>query len=132
LNVTAACQDRRLVPSDDASPRWQVKIRRPADGEEDSGDVDELSSGGVISEDRSDAYAKPEEPVDTDFKDTGLPDWLDPIYDYADPGEHVMAEMSAGADGYEPLVPRGLRKALTQQLDDSSARMQHIFARLCA
>ena len=86
----------------------------------------------MISEDRSDAVAKPEEPVDTDFKDTGLPDWLDPIYDYADSGEHLMAEMSAGADGYEPLVPLVFAELSRSDLDNSSARMLPMFARLVA
>ena len=68
----------------------------------DSGEVDELSSEHAISEDRPEAFAndKPEDSVETDFKETGLPAWLDPIYDSVNSGEELMAELHAGGDGY--------------------------------
>ena len=79
---------------DSARNASQVKIKQHDD---DVGEIDELSSEHAISEDRP---AKPEDPVETEFKETGLPDWLDPIYDYADSGEELVAELSAGRDGY--------------------------------
>ena len=85
--------------------QWRQRVRpvRPADDDagSDLGDSDELSSEGDISSDRPDAYKKPQEPVETDFKETGLPDWLDPIYDYAEPSEYVRAGVCGDGDSNE-------------------------------
>lgn len=85
--------------------QWERRVRpatSAAGGEDDGmGDSDELSSEGDISSDRPDAYKKPQEPVETDFKETGLPDWLDPIYDYAEPSEYMRAGMCGDGDSNE-------------------------------
>jgi hypothetical protein len=85
--------------------QWERRVRparSAARGEDDGmGDSDELSSEGDISSDRPDAYKKPQEPVETDFKETGLPDWLDPIYDYAEPSEYMRAGMCGDGDSNE-------------------------------
>ena len=73
---------------------WERKVnQRPKDDSDDFGNEDELSSEGEIDADRPDTYVKPELPVETDFKETGLPDWLDPIYDFAEPHEYVQASV---------------------------------------
>ena len=73
---------------------WERKVnQRPKDDSDDVGNEDELSSDGEIDADRPDTYVKPELPVETDFKETGLPDWLDPIYDFAEPHEYVQTSV---------------------------------------
>lgn len=73
---------------------WERKVnQRPKDDSDDFGNEDELSSEGEIDADRPDTYVKPEQPVETDFKETGLPDWLDPIYDFAEPHEYVQTSV---------------------------------------
>lgn len=99
----------------------KVKVQRGGDEVTDSGEVDELSSEHAISEDRPENYAnKPEDSVETDFKETGLPDWLDPIYDSADSGEELMAELHGG-DGYDELLLISYHSARILQICTSAS-----------
>ena len=87
--------------------QWQEVMRARGARIGDSSDVgesDELSSEAELSADRPDAYVKPEPPVVTDFTDTGLPDFLDPIYDDAEEGELFTAEACGSGEGFNDDV----------------------------
>jgi hypothetical protein len=92
-------QERRLRKRRE---QWEEKVhgRQRAGDSEDGGEEDELSSEGKLSSDRPDAYVKPEPPVETDFKETGLPDWLDPIYDDEDSDEYQEPEVEDSVGGF--------------------------------
>ena len=87
--------------------QWEEVMRARGARTGDSSDVgesDELSSEAELSADRPDAYVKPEPPVVTDFTETGLPDFLDPIFDDVEEGELLTAEACGSGEGFNDDV----------------------------
>ncbi|KAJ1469144.1 hypothetical protein T484DRAFT_1852732, partial [Baffinella frigidus] len=67
-----------------------------------------FSSEEALDSDRPDYYKKPLEPTpNDDFTNSGLPDWMDPIYDEADPSEYfrLVLRMRRDGDGKADVDP---------------------------